>query len=357
MAQGRGINIIWILLGSVAAVWVLAAFGLGILLPFLLGYLTARLAEPLVCRMEAGSRLPRWACSGLCVTILLLVLGLLMALLGRVVLTEAAELARRIPDFLASLELPLQQLQGWLLGLARRVPDGLGLALQTWLERLFAGGSGVIERGSALLLSAATRVIGALPDLVLFLVTAVLASFMISSRLSSLHCAVERYLPPKWQSRLQDGLARLKNALGGWVKAQLKLMGITFLILTAGLFLLDVDFPVLLAGALSLIDALPVLGIGTALIPWALVAFLRRDTYLGVGLLLLYGVAALTRTGLEPRLIGKQIGLNPLVTLLAMYAGYRLCGLLGMILFPVAAILLQQFLELWGQAGGKKERG
>lgn len=354
MAEGRWINLIWIILGSAVAVWLLVAFGLGILLPFLLGYLTARLAEPLVCRMESGSRLPRWLCSGLCVTIVLLLLGLLFGLLGRILFTEAAELVKRVPDVLLSLEQPLQALKRWLLQLAQRAPDGLGLALQAWVERLFTGGSGILEKGSALLLTAATWVIGALPDLVLFLVTAVLSGFMISSRLSSFHSTVENYLPRKWQQHIAAGIGRLKNALGGWVKAQLKLMGITFLILTAGLFLLGIEFPVLLAGVLALIDALPVLGIGTALIPWALLAFLRQDTYLGIGLLLLYGGAALTRTSLEPRLIGKQIGLPPLATLLAMYAGYRLCGLLGMILFPVAAILLQQFLELWAQAGEKK---
>ena len=147
---------------------------------------------------------------------------------------------------------------------------------------------------------------------------------------------------------------RLKNALGGWIKAQLKLMGITFLILTAGLLLLGVEFSILFAGLISLIDALPVFGVGTVLIPWAVISFLRQDTYRAVGLLILYGAAALTRTSLEPRLIGKQIGLNPLITLLAMYAGYRLCGIVGMILFPVRAILLRQFLELLDKS--KKEQ-
>ena len=65
-----------------------------------------------------------------------------------------------------------------------------------------------------------------------------------------------------------------------------------------------------------------------------------------MGLLVLYAVASLTRTSLEPRLVGKQLGLNPLLTLLAMYAGFRLCGVLGMILFPIAAIVLRQLLEL-----------
>ena len=354
MAERRSFHIIILILAAVAAVWVLAACGLGILLPFLLGYLTARLAEPLVRYMAVGSSLPRWACSGICVSIILLLLAMAVFFLGRILISEAAVFIRQVPQMLTSLSEPLQQLQTWLEKLARRAPDGLGTALQAWVERLFTSGSVVVEKGSELLLSAASNVIVALPDILLFAVTTVLASFMISSRLPSLRQTAGRYLPAKWKGSLTDCVMRLKNALGGWIKAQLKLMGITFLILTAGLRLLGVEFSILFAGLISLIDALPVFGVGTVLIPWAVISFLRQDTYRAVGLLILYGTAALTRTSLEPRLIGKQIGLNPLITLLAMYAGYRLCGIVGMILFPVSAILLQQFLELLDKS--KKEQ-
>ena len=342
---------IGIVLAAALTVWILAAFGLGILLPFLLGYLAARLAEPLIRQMESVSRLPRWACSGLCVTIVLLVLLLAAVLLGQVLLREAMGLARRIPAWIDSIRTPWAELKLWLMDLALRAPAGLGKLLRGALEELFNSGSLFLAKGSELLLTAATGLIGAMPDFVLFLVTAVLASFMLSARLPDIHRWTAEHLPQKWQTQLSEGCRRLKGALGGWIKAQCKLMGVTFLILTAGFTLLGVEFPVLMAGLLSLIDALPVLGIGTALIPWALLSFLRQDTALGVGLLILYGTAALVRTGLEPRLIGKQIGLSPLLTLFAMYAGYRLCGLVGMILFPVAAMLVRQFLELWSQSG------
>lgn len=351
MEKSRGWKLAGILLVAAVAIWVLVAFGLGILLPFILGYLAAQLAEPLVRRLETGSRLPRWTCSGLGITMVLLVLSLAAVLLGRVLLTEAVGLAGQLPQWLQSVQTPWKELKLWLMDLVMRAPDGLDKLLRRGLEQLFDNGSLFLEKGSELMLTAATWVIGALPDLLLFSLTAVLASFMISSRLPQIRQTVERHLPKLWQTRIAQGYQRLKGALGGWFKAQLKLMGITFLILTAGFILLGVAYPVFLAGILSLVDALPVLGIGTALIPWAVVSFLGGDVQRGIGLMILYGVAALTRTGLEPRLIGRQIGLNPLLTLFAMYAGYRLCGLLGMVLFPVAAIMLQQFAELWTQAG------
>ena len=108
----------------------------------------------------------------------------------------------------------------------------------------------------------------------------------------------------------------------------------------------------LLAALIALIDALPVFGTGTILIPWALVLFLRGQTKTGVGLVVLYGAAALSRQALEPRLVGKQVGLNPVLTLLALYTGYRLLGVGGMIVFPITAMLLKQ---IWDHSGLQPE--
>ena len=103
-----------------------------------------------------------------------------------------------------------------------------------------------------------------------------------------------------------------------------------------------------IAAVTALIDALPVFGTGTILIPWALALFLQGETKTGIGLVILYGAAALSRQALEPRLVGKQVGLNPVLTLLALYTGYRLLGVGGMIVFPIAAML---FKQLWDHSG------
>lgn len=130
--------------------------------------------------------------------------------------------------------------------------------------------------------------------------------------------------------------------LGAWLRAQGKLMGVTFLILTAGFFFLRVEYALLFALLITIIDALPVFGTGTVLIPWSMAQFLRGDTRCGVGLLLLYAVAALTRQALEPRLLGGSLGLPPVVTLAALYVGYRVMGVAGMIVFPLLAVFCCQ---------------
>ena len=121
-------------------------------------------------------------------------------------------------------------------------------------------------------------------------------------------------------------------------------MGVTFAILCFGFLLLQISHPILWAAATCLVDILPVLGTGTVLIPWSIVCFLQGDSIRGIGLVAIYVVISLLRSVLEPRLVGKQLGLDPLVTLLAIYAGYQLWGLAGMLLAPILAVVAAQIV-------------
>ena len=123
-------------------------------------------------------------------------------------------------------------------------------------------------------------------------------------------------------------------------------MGLVFVLLTLGLWVLGVDFPLLFGALIALVDALPVFGSGTVLLPWALVALLQADKVRGIGLLLLYAALTLTRAALEPRVVGRQMGLHPLLTLMAFYLGYRLMGVAGMILLPIGAMVSKQLVDL-----------
>ena len=141
----------------------------------------------------------------------------------------------------------------------------------------------------------------------------------------------------------------MKGAVLGWLKAQLKLCGVTWGVLTLGFFLLKVRHAPLWALGVALVDAFPILGTGAVLVPWSLVSFLQGGTGRAFGLLTLYAAAALGRALLEPRLVGRQLGLDPLLTLLALYGGYRLWGLPGMLLAPLLAVAGTQLLQ------GKKD--
>lgn len=148
----------------------------------------------------------------------------------------------------------------------------------------------------------------------------------------------------RWQ-QLSNLSGCIRLVLGHWIQAQIKLLGVTFLILFLGFLLLRIRFSLLLGLGIALLDALPIFGTGTVLIPWGLLSMLSGDIHLGIGLMILYGAAALSRNVLEPKILGAQMGVSPLLTLLSIYVGYRLSGVLGMILLPILTMLGAEIME------------
>lgn len=327
--------------GAAVGIWLLGP----VLLPFLIGLTLARAVEPAVRLLEDRFRSPRWLASGCAVAgaYLLLITG--GFLLCRVLCRELWGFLRSLPELAGTMTEPLARLKDRLLLIASRFPDGIGAALEQGVAGFFQNGAGIGQKLYDRLFNTVSHLLTRLPDLALFLLTAVLSSFMLSAKLPQLLTLWEKHAPKVWQQRLGSLGKTLKRTLGAWLLAQGKLMTVTFLILTSGLLILRVDYALLLGLGIALLDALPVFGSGIILIPWSLIRFLQADTFRGVGLLLLYGAAALTRTALEPQILGRQIGLDPLLTLAALYAGYRFLGVLGMILFPMGALIGKQFWD------------
>ena len=331
---------------GIAGLWLTAKLLLPIGLPFLLGYALSCPARPMAAWLQKRVRAPAWLASFLTVTLVCLAVVTALFLAGRFAFSELERLAKQLPAFLSSLEQPLRDLRESLLRLAAGLPASAAAAAVQWIGRLFEGGSVIADTVSDRLLRLAGGVIACLPDCFLFLLTALLSAYLFASRRDQLREAARRRLPPPWIERFRAVTGRLKTALGGYCRAQLRLTAVVASLLTVGLLLLRVPKAPLLALLIAFIDALPVLGSGTVLLPWSAVSFLRGDASFAVGLLALYAAAAVTRAVLEPRFLGRQIGMHPLLTLLSLYAGYRLFGVLGMILLPIGVILLKQIYDL-----------
>lgn len=134
-------------------------------------------------------------------------------------------------------------------------------------------------------------------------------------------------------------------ALGGYIRAQLLLMSLTFTILSVFLLLFGVKYALLVALGIAFLDAMPVFGTGFILLPWALYEFLAGSSALGFGLVALYGVCSLTRQILEPKILSSQIGLHPLLTLAGVFAGFKLFGVLGLIAGPLLVLVFVTYIQ------------
>ena len=319
-------------------IWLGARYLLPIVMPFLLGGLLALSAEPLVGFLNRKLRLPRGLSVGIGVTLTLGLLTLTAMVLGALLLRQLQALVGVVPDLEGTALEGLSALQNWLLGAAQNAPTPIRSIAVRSVEDLFAGGNDLVDRLSAWILGLASGAVSKLPDSALGVGTCLIAGFMISARLPQLRRKLEEKMPESWEQKTKPTLTRMKKTVFGWLTAQAKLMGITFLILAAGLFLLRFPHWLVWAAAISILDALPVLGSGMALVPWSIVCLIQGDTLRAVGLLGIYAAAAVMRSILEPKLVGKQLGLDPLLTLAAIYTGYRLWGLGGMLLAPLLAV-------------------
>ena len=336
---------IFTLIAGFLGIWLGVRYLLPLITPFLLGAGLALAAEPLVLLCRKQLHLPRGVSAGIGVTVILLLTIALLIFLAALLVRELSLLAGIVPDLGETARQGLALLESWLLGLINRTPDGIRGILTRSVSGLFSGGNAFLDQASRWVLNLASAVLVRLPDSALGLGTCILASYMISAKLPAIRRWFAGIIPQSWKERYLPTLVGLKNALLGWLRAQAKLACVTFLLATAGLLLLKIPYAPLWALILALVDAVPLLGTGTVLIPWSLVCLLQGNHVRSVGLLLLYGTAALTRSALEPKLVGKQLGLDPLLTLAALYTGYRLWGIGGMILSPLIAVTAVQLTE------------
>lgn len=317
---------------AAVGIWLAVRYLLPVALPFLLGAGVAWLSEPVV--RPIAHKANRTLGSAVGVTLTLSVLTGVVVLLGAVAVRQMGRLTQSIPQLAEGARESLTAVGSWLSSLSQKAPARLQPLLERTASELFSDGTVVIDQLTQRLPGAVTAAIGTVGNGALSLGTGVLSAFLISARLPRLRAWVAG------SDRLQQAkslIRPVRAALGGWLKAQLKLCALTFGILSIGFLVLGIRGSIGWAAVIALVDAVPILGTGTILIPWAAVCLLQGQSLRAIGLLCTYGAALITRTALEPRLVGDQLGLDPLMTLAALYVGYRFWGFGGLLLTPILA--------------------
>lgn len=202
-----------------------------------------------------------------------------------------------------------------------------------------------VENTTSELIGGIPKILGKLfitfPKAMIFILVSVISAFYFSMDLKNINSRILSFFPLKWQERGKN----IKNLLLGtafkYLRAYLLIMLITFSLLFIGFSVLRVRYSLILSALFALIDFLPVLGVGTLLIPWGIFELIRRNYRLAIGLIVMYAVIAVVRQVSEPKIIGANFGIHPLLTLFSMYLGLSLFGFTGMILGPVAAVTVK----------------
>ncbi len=187
--------------------------------------------------------------------------------------------------------------------------------------------------------------VSSLPGVLLFLITLVVATFYLGADVASINGFIVKFVPAEKRPRLFKIKEKLMHAVKKYIKAYAVILAITCVQLFIGFLILKIPYALTLSVLIALIDILPVLGVGTVLVPWAVILYMIGDSYTATGLLIIFGIIWLVRQVSEPKIVGESIGISPLLTLAAMYLGFKLMGFWGLFVFPIGAIIVKSVLD------------
>lgn len=331
--------------GVILLVCILGPWLLKFFMPFVVGWIIAMIANPLVRFLEKHLKLVRRHSSVLIVVLVLaLVIGALYLIFSRLFL-EISGLIRDLPELVEALK---DELTNAVAGLSRFV-QVLPQGIQDWVARLnddLGSAIGQLLQGIAFpTVTAAGNVARAVPVVFVNVVVMILSAyFFIVERdqiLTVLHRAVPKGV---WEyfRFLKDAAIRV---VGGYFLAQFRIMFVVAVILAIGFLILGVSYSVVWAVLIALLDFLPLFGTGTALFPWALVKLLTGEWPFAAGLVFLYLLTQVVRQIIQPKIVSDSMGVPPLATLFLLYLGFKIRGISGMILAVPIGIVAANLYE------------
>ena len=323
------------------------------ILPFIIAYFFASIIEPIVKFLENKIKIPRKIGT---VFSILVVLGSIGSLIGFLI----SRLIKEIRDVYLSLEINMETLTEFFERTIEKI-DGIFIQLPIQVTDLIDKGIQELTNNLQTVLGkivdwaqASIQVALYLPQILIFILVTVLSTYFMSSDKNKIINFLDLQIPTNWLNKTRNLTTNVFSAFFGWLRAQLILTSITFTELLIGLLILGVNNALLIALLIALVDVLPVLGAGTVLIPWAIITLVLGNTKLALSLALLYVIILFVRQLIEPKVLGKQIGVHPLFTLAGMYIGLRIWGVAGMFIGPLSIVALKYLFEGFAKADSFK---
>lgn len=227
------------------------------------------------------------------------------------------------------------QLSGQITSMIQNSTEDVLTAVSDWLKKS---------------LTSLVNMVTALPKIAIYFVITILSLYFICTDKIYILDQAEHHLPRKWSKKIIIHLREITQTLGCYLKAQVIMIGVSFVISVVGLYIykfmgLNVGYPLLIALAIAFVDALPILGSGSVMVPWGICASLNGDIRLGIAIIVLWIIMSVVRQFIEPRIVSKQIGIHPIFTLIAMYTGFKFMGVFGLIIGPIVLIILNNIFS------------
>lgn len=328
--------ILLIVYAAIAILVLMAAYVyvLPIFVPFIIALFFAALMEPFLRFIQRRSRIPR----GLAVLLTMFVLfGGIGAVFSAMILKLVAELIQisvSLPGVAAEISLYYQSFIDSITAFYITLPPGVTSSLEQNISILTANLQSLLTRSANSIIAFLSIVPGTLT----IMLVSLLATYFLARDRQLIIGLLLRYIPAPWGEKTVVILQEIAGAFIGYLRAQAVLVLITILLSVTGLYLIGADYALTMGLLIGVFDMIPVLGPATIYIPWIIWSFVTGGTAFGLKLTILYGLVLVVRQVMEAKIISANLGLHPLETLLAMYAGLKTIGLTGLILGPIILI-------------------
>lgn len=320
--------------GALIFLYVFFKYVFVLALPFLIGWAVAFMVRPMAKKISSATNIPyRFISATLTV---LIVVGGIAVIVSAIIyaiseswgfLSGLAE-GDKLYEILEKITNPISGLLGDREG-AAELEAHISEAVSSMISSLLSGIVGWI-----------TAFVTSVPRVLIFILVTVIASIYFSLDLENINSFFKRKLPSKASAWLVNFKNRFLSSLLKYLRAYIIIMLVTFIIMLFGFLVLGVKYAVLLAFVVALLDALPLIGVGTVLVPWSVYHLLFGEIRLCVGLVILFVVHEIIRQFIEPKIIGKNLGIHPILSLFLLYAGYFVFGLFGLLLIPVLSVIV-----------------
>lgn len=318
--------------------------------PIICAFLISSIIEPLVRLISRNDKegqpkgkvhIPRRLAVVLSMLVVFSIIGVVLVLGINGFVGEVTSFARELPEKMPSLQQTATDWVDWAEEQFKMLPVEITDTIESSIATIGAQITRVVQSFAQGVLSWATS----MPSVILFILFTVMSTYFLSAERYRIRAYLYDSLPITWVKNVDSLYRNMIKALVGYIKAQFIIMCALFCVMLLGFAILRVRYIILLAAVIALLDALPSIGTGLVLLPWAIITIISGNYGLGIGLLIVYLCVTATRQLLEPRVLSQQIGLHPLLTMTAMYAGLQLLGVFGMLIGPVTILIIKYVLE------------
>lgn len=315
-------------------------------MPFVIGWVIALLASPPVRFFEEKLKLKRKAGSAFVIIAVIALVVLVLYLVCAKLVDEVVGLISALPQMWEAAESDFAEINRNLSVFYKRLPVDVQNSIADFVEEIGTYVGEAFSKVSQPTISAVGNFAKQLPSTIIAIIMALLSAYFFVAERASLSEWLHEHMPSSVRARYLMIKHSLVKAVGGYLKAQLKIEVWMYLLLVIGLSILKVNYALLIALGIAILDFLPFFGTGTVMVPWAILKILSGDYTMAIGLLIIWGVGQLARQVIQPKIVGDSVGVPPIPTLFFLYIGYKFGGVFGMIVaVPVGLIIITMYEE------------